>query len=330
VHRRIHSGATRLLTQSQDAALAGVQVFNNPLIKFKSETFIVLMNIAWTYLLHAHYRRTGVEYRYYRPHGTRRRFDRTSDGSFKYWDLSKCLAVRECPLDSPSNKNLVFLIGLRDEITHHMSPVLDEFVSARYQACCLNYNRYMKELFGDRYGIDQHLGYSLQFQRISREQLAAPSEADLPANVRSYIARFDSELTVDELNSEKFAFRMLFVPKLVGKRGQADEVIEFLRPDSEIAQAVNRDYVAFKEVERPKFLPGQIVRMMQEEGYEWFSMHSHTELWQSLDAKDPSKGWGVTVAGAWYWYSSWVDRVRKHCEDTAARRNRSRAADREL
>jgi hypothetical protein len=39
--------------QSQDAALTAVQVFNSPLIKFKPETFIVLMNIAWTYLLHA-------------------------------------------------------------------------------------------------------------------------------------------------------------------------------------------------------------------------------------------------------------------------------------
>ncbi len=67
----------RLLAQSQDAALTAVQVFNNPLIKFKSETFIVLMNIAWTYLLHAYYHRTRVEYRYYRGVNKGRRYDRT-------------------------------------------------------------------------------------------------------------------------------------------------------------------------------------------------------------------------------------------------------------
>lgn len=317
--RRFHSVAARLLVQSQDAALTGVQVFNNPLIKFKSETFIVLMNIAWTYLLHAHYRRTGVEYRYFRRQGSRRRFERTDDRSFVYWDLRKCITARESPIDNETRKNLQFLIGLRDEITHHMSPVLDQFVSARYQACCLNYNRYLKELFGERYGIDQHLGYCLQLQRISRDQLAAPTEADLPASVRSYIARFDSELTADELDSERFAFRMLFVPKLVGKPGQADEVIEFLRPDSEMAQSINRDYVTFKEVERPKFLPSQIVRMMQEEGYPRFTMHSHTELWQVKDAKTPGKGWGVAVAGYWYWYSTWIEVVRAHCSENATR-----------
>ena len=277
------------------------------------------MNIAWTYLLHAYYRRKKVEYRYYRKQGSRRRFDRTDDGGFRYWDLAKCLAVQECPLDNETKKNLEFLLGLRDEITHHMSPSVDQFVSARFQACCLNYNHYLKKLFGDRHGIDRHLGYSLQFQSISRDQLSAPSEADLPVAVRSFIARFDDSLTTEELNSERFAFRMLFVPKLVGKAGQADEVIEFLKPDSEIAKAVNRDYVAFKEVERPKFLPSQIVKMMNEEGYPRFTMHWHTELWKSLDAKDPAKGFGVEVAGAWYWYSRWVDEVRKHCEQNAAR-----------
>jgi hypothetical protein len=317
--RRIYSVATHLISQSQDAALTGVQVFNNPLIKFKSETFIVLMNIAWTYLLHAHYRRAGVEYRFYRRQGKRRHFERTDDGSFKYWDLAKCLAVRECPLDNATKKNLLFLLGLRNEITHHMAPALDHFVSARYQACCLNYNRYLKECFGERYGIDQYLGYSLQFQSISRDQLAAPTEADLPANVRSFIARFDSELTVDELNSDRFAFRMLFVPKLVGKPGQADEVIEFLKPDLEIAQSVNRDYVAYKEVERPKYLPGQIVKMMRDRDYPGFSMHWHTELWKSLDAKNPGKGWGTEVASYWYWYASWIEAVDQHCRQHADR-----------
>src|SRR3989442_4860215 len=110
--RSLQSVASRLVAQSQDAALAGVQVFNNPLVRLKSETFIVLMNIAWTYLLHAHYRKERVEYRYYRGAGKGRRYERTADGSYKYWDIRKCLAVQECPLDNETKKNLIFLIGL--------------------------------------------------------------------------------------------------------------------------------------------------------------------------------------------------------------------------
>lgn len=310
--------SARLLAESQDAALTAIQVFNNPLIRFKSETFLVLMNIAWTHLLHAYYRREKVEYRYFHRVGSRRRFERTAEGSFKYWDLSRCLSVRECPLDGATQQNLKFLIGLRDEITHHVTPLLDQFASARYQACSLNYNRDIKRLFGDRLGIDGHLGFCIQFQALSREQLAAPTEGDLPGNVRAYIARFDRGLAEDDLNSANFAFRVLFVPKLVGKPGQADEVVEFVRSDSDVARAVNAKYVTVKEVERPKFLPSQVVQMMREEGFADFSMHQHTELWRSLSAKDPAKGYGTAIAGAWYWYSKWIDTVRRHCEETYA------------
>jgi hypothetical protein len=309
----------RLVTQSQDAALAAVQVFNNPLIRFKSETFIVLMNIAWTYLLHAHYRRTGIEYRYFRGNGPARRYERTPDGSFKYWDLRKCLATEKCPLDNGTKKNLQFLIGLRDEITHHMVPALDQFVSARYQACCLNYNYYVKNLFGEQHGIDHHLSYSIQFVQLARKQISMPMEAKLPKSIGSYIARFDSELSEDELNSERFAFRVLFVPKLVGRPGQADEVIEFVRPESEVAQAANKSYAAIKEVERPKFRPKDVVATMHKDGYTRFKVHHHTQLWKALDAKKDGKGLGVQVAGTWYWYQPWLDVVRNHCQENATR-----------
>jgi len=57
--------------------LSAVQIFNNPSIEFKSETFIVLSNIAWMYLLHAYYREHNIEYRYFKQNGQNRRFDRT-------------------------------------------------------------------------------------------------------------------------------------------------------------------------------------------------------------------------------------------------------------
>jgi hypothetical protein len=68
--------------------------------------------------------------------------------------------------------------------------------------------------------------------------------------------------------------------------------------DSELAKSVNRDYFAFKEVERPKCLPGRIVQMMRDEGFSKFNMHWHTELWKELNTKDPAKGFGVEVG---YW-----------------------------
>ena len=64
--RRIKSVADELIYKSREAALAAVQIFNNPQINFKSEIFIVIIIIAWTYLLHAYFRKNKIEYRYYK------------------------------------------------------------------------------------------------------------------------------------------------------------------------------------------------------------------------------------------------------------------------
>lgn len=70
--RSIGSFRQELVAKSREAALTAIRVFNDPQVSFKSETFIVLMIIAWTYLLHAYYRGKGIKYRYYRQ-GPKRR-----------------------------------------------------------------------------------------------------------------------------------------------------------------------------------------------------------------------------------------------------------------
>ena len=54
----------QLIKKSRESALSAVQIFNNPNILFKSETYIVLMIIAWTYLLHAYFKDKKIDYRY--------------------------------------------------------------------------------------------------------------------------------------------------------------------------------------------------------------------------------------------------------------------------
>jgi hypothetical protein len=318
--RRLFSVRLELLTKSREAALAAVQIFNSPLITFKSEIFIVLMNIAWTYLLHAYYRKKGVEYRYYRQGPKRRVFDKTKSGAHKYWELERCLNDEESPIDNDTANNLRFLIGIRHEIEHRMTSRLDSSLSAKFQACCLNYNEYAKKLFGERYGIDKQLALSLQFSSISRDQIEGlPSPEEMPSHIKAFIDGFEGRLSAEEFNSTRYAYRVLFVAKTANRKGQADQVIEFVKPDSPLAQHVNKAYTVIKEIEKKKYLPGQIVEMMKTEGYRSFNMYDHTQLWKERDAKKPAKGYGTMVAGKhWHWYERWVDVVRKHCQENAA------------
>ena len=76
-NRSCKSIKDELVKKSREAMLAAVQVYNNPQITFKSETFITLAVISWTYLLHAYYRQNKIEYRYYSQVGKKKIFDRT-------------------------------------------------------------------------------------------------------------------------------------------------------------------------------------------------------------------------------------------------------------
>ena len=78
-NRTVGSVATELVKKAREAMLAAVQIYNNPQIDFKSELFIATTVVAWTYLMHAHYRKTKVEYRQIDPaaNGKRKKFLRT-------------------------------------------------------------------------------------------------------------------------------------------------------------------------------------------------------------------------------------------------------------
>ncbi len=301
--------------KSREAALTAIRVFNDPQVTFKSETYVVLMMIAWTYLLHAFYRGKKVEYRYYKQGAKRRAFDRTRHGAYKYWELERCLNEDRSPLDRDTANNLRFLIGLRHEIEHQMTRSLDAYLSGRYQACALNYNDYLKKLFGKRLGIDQQLAYTIQFMELSEEQVSGPKpEANIPERLRAFVAEFDGALTHDEYNSPKYSYRLIFKRKLVNRPGQADRVVEFIDPNSDLAKAIDKEYWVKKEVERPKYRPKDVVAEVHIAGFSRFSVYSdHVNMWKNEDAKNPAKGYGVEVQGVWYWYKSWVERCIELC-----------------
>lgn len=313
--RKVGSVRNELIAKARESMLCAVQIFNNPNILFKSESFIVLSIISWTYLLHAYYRGMNIDYRYYEYVGKKKKYDKTKRGAYKYWELERCLDNASSPVDSVTKDNLKFLIGLRHEIEHQMTSRIDDYLSARFQACCLNFNHYVKEFFGSDMGIDKHLSFSLQFSSIAEPEANQLQQySDLPNNISSYITGFDDTISDDEFNDPRYAYRVLYIPKMVNKKGQADKVIEFIPADSPEANGLNKEYVYIKDREKPKFIAGEIVTKMKEMGFNKYTMHQHILLWKKFDAKNPSKGFGVMVSKTWYWYESWLIHIEKYCK----------------
>ena len=318
----IGSQKLQLVSKAKEAALCAIKIYNDPLIRFKSESFTVLMIIAWTYLLHAYYRGKGVDYRYFKTVGNRRKYDRTTHGAYKHWELERCLNEPDCPIDGDTQKNLRFLIGLRHEIEHQMaSSGPDAYLSSRYQACAVNFNDWLAKLFGAQHRLDEHLQFSIQFAQLDPKQFEfAESGPALPKALLRFVDKFDRSLTADEFNSPQFAYRLLFTKKLVNRPGQADKVVEFIDPKSELAQSISKEYWVKKEVERPKFRPKDVVNAVQNAGFPQFKIQpQHLDMRKEQNAKEPSKGYGVEVAGLWYWYQNWIDRCIELCRASGSK-----------
>ncbi len=315
IKKRQKSIKNELIKKAREAVIASVQTYNNPSITFKAETFIVLSIIGWTYLLHAYYRENKIDYRYYKHTGKRKKYDKTKHNAYKYWELERCLNESACPLSQDAKNNLKFLIGIRHEIEHQMTNKIDEHISAKLQACALNFNKYIKLLFGEKYALDRELALSIQFAPLVPEQKKElQGNDDLNPNIRNFIATFEDTLSDDDLKNIEYSYKVAFVPISVNRKGQADEVIKFIPSDSPLAKNANTQLQLLKEVEKAKYRPKEIVEKMQNVGYVNFKMYQHTELWKSKNARDSKYAYGVHVAGTWYWYEKWVNIVEEHCE----------------
>jgi hypothetical protein len=306
--KRLYSERVDLIEKSREAMLSAVQIFNNPLTTFKSESYIVLAMIAWTYLLHAYYRGKKIEYKYFKGSGQSKRYLRNFDGSVKFWDLRECISKNVCPLDVNTINNLNFLIGLRNQVEHRKVDDLDSFLSARYQACALNYNYYLKLLHGERYSLDSNLALSLQFSELDyvQSKIIKDKEKLIPKEITSYIAGFDQKLTRREYGSERYAYRLLFVKTTANRVGQADKVIEFVDPKSKLAKYVSKERWVKEVKKRVPMLVRQVIYELKNRGIT-IGKSEHTILWRKYDGKNPSRGYGAMVGGAWLWYQDWID-----------------------
>ena len=148
--------------------------------------------------------------------------------------------------------NLKFLIAVRHEVEHQMTRRIDETFSAKVQACSLNFNVALKDLAGARCGIDRDMAFAIQLSGIEREQRnMLLRDLKLPPNLLAAQETFEESLPDDIAKDERYAWRVLLVHKNTNSKGRADEVVEFVKPGSEVEGEIHR--VLQKEVEKTKY-----------------------------------------------------------------------------
>jgi len=159
------------LIRAREAMILAVQVFNSAGLKFKTEVFAVMSNIAWTYLLHEHYDRSGV---------------RVIGDDGRSLLLSQMVERHDCPMSDGIKNNLRAMKLIRDDVEHLILRKTDLKWQGLYQACCLNFEKTICELFGERVSLADELAFALQFTKTDFEQISQLNRFEIPAQFERF------------------------------------------------------------------------------------------------------------------------------------------------
>lgn len=249
------------LIRSREAMILAVQVFNSAALRFKTEVFTMLANVAWTYLLHEWYtRNTQVKL--------------ISDDGFSK-PLSELLDREDCPLPKGMRQNLRALKVLRDKAEHHLLGRADQKWLGLFQACCLNFDKALCDLFGQELTLAGELSFALQFARMNLEQVTTLNQYELPPDINAIDALITEGMTPEQLNNIEFQFQVVYTLSAAPK---SKSHIQFINPASAAGKEIH-NVLAKKVISDDLYplKPGKVVKKVAAMTQQHFTSHTHQQ-----------------------------------------------------
>lgn len=217
------------LSHSREAMLAALRIWNDPVAKFRTGAFSLLLITAWNSLALARLQRDGREWRKLDDQGEPVLVEQTPQAV----DTREALALA-FPGDAMSGmrENLRLWIDLRNAVAHRYLPVLDMSVIPEAQSAVLNYEDIVVATFGPEYALQESLSVPLQLSGFrdpgvlgSRKKLLSA----LPLDVQALLTRVESE-SPELLADPTYRLRIAFIPVVRASDNGADAIAHFLKP----------------------------------------------------------------------------------------------------
>jgi hypothetical protein len=101
-------------------------------------------------------------------------------------------------------KNLEALKLIRDDVEHNLLGKSDAKWLPLFQACCLNFDKVICQLFGNDLSLQNELSFALQFARLNVEQITELQKYEIPEHIEALDARLKEGLTEEQAVSELF------------------------------------------------------------------------------------------------------------------------------
>lgn len=258
------------LIRAREAMTLAVQIFNSPNMNFKTEIFAILVNVAWTYLLHEFYDKKEPKVGILGKDG-------------RSLLLSQMLKREDCPLTDSMKANLKALINIRDEVEHKLLGKSDLKWPMLFQACCLNFDKILCTIFGEAVSLQNELGFAIQFARLNMEQIATIQKYEIPEYIEALDARLKDGLTEEKMDDQEYQLRIDYILSSASKNRSQ---IQFINQGSEDGREPHNVIVKHKLAdELYPHRASRVAALVSDRSGKRFTSHNHTLAWKKFGAR---------------------------------------------
>jgi hypothetical protein len=192
--------------------------------------------------------------------------------------LSQMLRREDCPLSAGIKRNLEAMAIIRNEVEHNILGRGDLTFLPIFQACCLNFDKIISELFGAALSLQGELAFSLQFAKMSIEQLSGLQKYGIPDHIQALDARLQAGLSEEELTDLEYQFRVVYT---LDSASKSRSHIQFVQPESAEGKEISNILVKYKTADDLyPYKPNAVVKMVSERSRQRFTSHNHTQAWR--------------------------------------------------
>jgi Protein of unknown function (DUF3644) len=256
------------LVRAREAMILAVELFNTPRIAFKTGVFSMLTNVAWTYLLHEFYVSKGVPI--------------INEQGYSLL-LSQMLIRDDCPLSKACKQNLTALKEIRDVVEHLTIGPFDLKWLPLFQSTCLNFEKALTDLFGQRLTLGRELGFSLQFAKLSTEEIAMLQGFDLPEHIASLDNSLAAKLGEGDADSLEYQFKVVYT---LTNATKAKAHFQFVQPDSVEGKEIQNVLIKYKPADDIWPLkPNDVIKHVKKSSGRNFTSNKHQRAWKMYKAR---------------------------------------------
>jgi len=216
-----------------------------------------------------------------------RKGEKITDRNGKTVELSKLLRRKDCPLSKGIKQNLRDLKEIRDAVEHRLFGKSDGKWLSLFQACCLNFDKTLCDLYSEKLSLQNDLAFALQFAKLNVEQITTVQGYDIPKYIEALDARLNKSLDEDDLKNLEYRFRVIYT---LDSGSKSNSHMKFVNPDSAEGKEIRNVLVKHKpDDELYPHKPNVICQIITNEtGYK-FTLHNHTQAWRKFKVR-PQKG----------------------------------------